>query len=193
MTDTERQMKKYLKRIGVGLILLICAILIWRCCLVADKSRYADLSPTDGLKAAYSSDGTDVFTVKIAAEMSDSGRFSAYGFYYIPDAGEVQLALRWNDSTYKNMAAEPGTDLTFVLKNETSGEQFDVSFSESYHSTFYNYRRAVVKGISISDTDEIKLYLMHGDGTEADSMYIKHAEQSLEKYTIPNNILKELQ
>ena len=186
-------MKKILKRVGIGIIFLLCLILIWRCCLVADKSKYADLFPTEGLKTAYSSGNAAVYTVKIAAEMSDSGRFSAYGFYYVPETHEVQLALRWNDSTYKAMSADPGTDLRFALSNETTGEQFDVSFSETSHSTFYNYRRAAVTGITISEGDEIKLSLLHGDGLEADSMIIKHAEQEMEGYTIPNSVINKLQ
>ncbi|MBQ7599433.1 MAG: hypothetical protein IJU57_02035 [Clostridia bacterium] len=186
-------MKKILKRVGIGVIFLLCLILIWRCCLVADKSKFSDLVLTDGLRSAYSGDNADVLTVQVAAEMSDSGRFAAYGFYYIPAAREVQLALRWNDSTYKAMAADPGTDLIFRMENETTGDQFDVTFSDSAHSTFYNYRRAVVHGITISEGDQIKLSLLHGDGSEADSMVIKHAEQEIKEYKIPSGLVKELQ
>ena len=94
-------MEKFVKNFATFILLAVCGIFVIRCFMVADKSAFAKPAATDLLKSAYSDGESVTYSVKMHKEISEDGYFSAYGFYYTPEVGEVQLAVRWNDSVYE--------------------------------------------------------------------------------------------
>ena len=116
-------MEKFVKTFASVIIFSICAVFIIRCIMVADKSTFSGLTVTDGMTAVYTEDGAADFvnTVEVVREIADDGYFSAYGFYYIPSAGQAQVGVRWNDSVYGYTDMAEGTEFEFELLNETTG------------------------------------------------------------------------
>lgn len=184
-------MGKKILRIGTAIIFILCALLIWRSCMVADKSTFSKPIATDALIAAYEDGDSKILTVKISAEISDDGYFTAYAFYYNPESGEAQFAVRWNDSVYEYTDMEAGYEYSFYLLNETTGETYPVSAIESKKNLFYNYRRMVSSGVKVEEDEKLVLVMELRDEYTS-TIVIKHAEQQFKEYKLPNKLKKEL-
>ncbi len=184
-------MLKFIKKAGTAIVLILCAMFILRCCMVADRSVFSKLIPTDALRTAYSDGKSFTQTVKISSEMSERGYFSAYGFYYNEESGEVQLALRWNDSAYGYTDTAEGAEFSFILRNITTGEEYPVEIVDSEKRSIYNYRKAVSQGVKIGETDRFAAVMLLRDGHE-DKITIKWEEQPMTEYKIKSGVMKEL-
>lgn len=186
-------MEKFVKYTATAILFIICGMFIFRCCMVADKSTFDDLTATPGLTSALSDGETTVYTVaRVEREISESGYFCAYGFYWIPESGEVQCAVRWNDSAYEYTGMAEGTDYTFHLLNETTGETFPCEAVESEKNGIYNFRRLITSGVNLTETERLTVVMELRDGY-TDTQIIKFAEQPVKEYKIPASLLKEIQ
>ncbi len=184
-------MVKFVKRAGAAIVLTLCALFIIRCFMVADKSAFSTLIPTDALRTAYADGESVMQSVKISSEMSERGYFSAYGFYYNEESGEVQLALRWNDSAYGYTDTAEDAEFTFVLRNVTTGEEYPVEIVDSKKKSIYNYRKALSYGVKIGEGDKFTAVMLLRDGHE-DSITIKWEEQPMVEYKVKSGVMKEL-
>ncbi len=184
-------MVKFVKKAGAAIVLILCALFILRCCMVADKSVFSKLIPTDALKSAYSDGESVMQTIKISSEMSERGYFSAYGFYYNEESGEVQLALRWNDSAYGYTDTAEGAEFDFILRNITTGEEYPVEIVDSKKRSIYNYRKILSDGVKIGAGDRLAAVMLLRDGYE-DSITIKWEEQPMVEYKVKSGVMKEL-
>lgn len=184
-------MGKIFWRITTAVILIFCGLIIWRCCIAADKSKFSDLTVTDSLTQAYSDGESVIYTVKVAAELADDGYFTTYGFFYNPESSEVQLAVRWNDSVYEYTDMEEGHEYSFYLLNETTGEKYPATAVDSARATMYNYRKLIAPGVKLENEEKLVIVMELRDGYES-SMVIKHAEQPFEAYKLPKKLAEEL-
>lgn len=177
-------MEKIIKRIATAIVLIIGGMFVLRCCMVADKTVLKNLAPTDAIASLYSADASiDVKTVKVEQEIAEDGYFSAYAFYYIPEASEAQLTVRWNDSVYKYTDMEKGAEFSFYLLNESTGEKYPMETIQSKKRSIYNYRKLVADGVVIGDSDTITVVMELRDGFES-THYVRHAEQPLKDYKL---------
>ena len=184
-------MEKVVKTIGVIIVLSLCGMFVIRCILVADKSAFSSPSATDALKSAYADGESLTYTVEISPEMAEDGYFSAYGFYYNVESGEVQFAVRWNNSVYDYTDMEKGYEYTFLLRNETTGEEYAAVSFDSTEKFMYNYRHLKAEGVSIGENDEVTAIMELRDGFESRQV-IKYGEQPMEEYKIKSGFKKEL-
>lgn len=184
-------MGKIILRIGTIIIFILCALLIWRSCMVADKSTFNKPVATEALTAAYLDGDSEMLTVKVSAELADDGYFTAYAFYYNPESGEAQFAVRWNDSVYEYTDMEEGHEYSFYLLNETTGEKYPVTAIESKKNLFYNYRRMVSRGVKVENDEKLVLVMELRDEYTS-TIVIKHAEQPFTEYKLPAKLKKEL-
>ena len=178
-------MEKFVKTFASVIIFSICAVFIIRCIMVADKSTFSDLTVTDGMTAVYTEDGAADFvnTVEVVREIADDGYFSAYGFYYIPSAGQVQVGVRWNDSVYGYTDMAEGTEFEFELLNETTGISYPAKTVESEKKTIYNYRKLIIDGAEIGETDQVSVVMKLRDGFTS-TQVVRFAEQVWENYKL---------
>jgi len=177
-------MKKFVKIFAYVIIFTLCASFIIRCIMVADKSPFAKPVMTDEMIAAYTEEDVGfIQTVDVAPEMSESGYFCAYGFYYVPTVGQAQLAVRWNDSAYKYTDVTPGTEFAFELVNETTGERYPCRAVEEKERTLYNFRRLIADGAVFGPDDEIAVVMSIRDGY-TDRQIVCYAEQPMEEYEL---------
>jgi len=186
-------MKKFVKIFAYIIIFTLCGAFILRCFLVADKSLFSKLSVTEEMKAAYTEEGAGDFvkTVDISAEISEDGYFCAYGFYYIPSVNQAQLAVRWNDSVYGYTDMEEGTEFSFLLLNETTGESYPCEAVDAKEKYMYNFRKLVAKDVSFGPDDQIVAVMLLRDGFTSKQV-ICYAEQPLEDHKLSSGEKKLL-
>ena len=183
-------MEKFVKYTATAILFILCGMFVFRCCLVADKSTFSDLTATDGLTAALADGETTVYTVnRVEREISESGYFCAYAFYWIPETGEIQCTVRWNDSAYEYTSMEEGYEYTFHLLNETTGEIYPCTAIGSEKNSIYNFRKLVAEGASVTDTERLTVVMELRDGY-TDTQILKFAEQPMKEYKIPGKLLK---
>lgn len=184
-------MGKIIKNTAVAIMFILCALLIFRCCLASDKSVFENLTVTDSLKSAFADGESVIYTAHQYDELSKDGYFSAYAFYYNPESGEAQLAVRWNDSVYEYTDMDEGHEYAFHLLNETTGEIYPAEAIDSKERAMYNYRKLIVPGVVIGETDQITAVMELRDGFES-TQVMKYGEQELEKYKVKGKLLDEL-
>ena len=111
------------------LLCLICGILIWRMCSSGDPEAVKYLMGNEVLFDAYEKHGDDLV---VQYQMQDTittaeynrGYFSVTQYVFIPEAKQVQLVFRYNNSTIKNLARDYPELAEIPDKSE---ELFDVT------------------------------------------------------------------
>ena len=184
-------MGKIISRVATAIILAICALFVARCIIMADKSTFSKPIATDELREAYADGDLQLLTAETYRENSVEGYFSAYGFYYEPTSGEVQFAVRWNDSAYEYTGMSPLVDFTFHLGNNTTGETFPAVSVDTDKKFMYNYRKMIADGVVVGENDEIEVVMELRDGYES-TQVIKYAEQPFEEYKISGKLKKQI-
>ena len=185
-------MENIVKKTATAIVLILCLMFIVRCCMAADKSVFSALTPTDSLCCAWHNGDADVKTVKVEREIADDGYFAAYAFYYCPASGEVQFAVRWNESVYEYTDMEPGHEFSFHLLNETTGETYPAVCLDEDSRAMYSYRKLAAYGVSCADDEQLTAVMELRDGYES-TQVLKFAEQPYQEYKIPRKIRKQLE
>ena len=119
---------KLLKFAVFCLLATVIVILIWRLFTTSIPESLQPLIPNDRLKAAYSQKGDNLYIFEqeydtITRGDNNAGYFSIEQARFIPDANQVQVIFRYNDSTIKHLA----TDYELDEKPSRELEHFDVS------------------------------------------------------------------
>ena len=110
------------------LLVLICGILGWRLCSSGDPEEVKYLINNPALQEAYDEHGKNL---TLQYQMQDTittaeynrGYFSVTQYVFIPEAHQVQLVFRYNNSTIKNLARDYGLEKI----PDKSEELFDVT------------------------------------------------------------------
>ncbi len=110
------------------LLCLICGILIWRMCSSGDPEQVKYLMGNEALYEAYEKHGNDLVLQyqnqdTITTAERNRGYFSITQYVFIPEAKQVQLVFRYNNSTIKHLAEDYG----LAAVPDKSEELFDVT------------------------------------------------------------------
>ena len=184
-------MKKFLKIFATVIVFTIIGLFILRCCMVTDRSFGKRPAVTDALKSAFADGESVIYVHDQTAEISSDGYFSAFNMFYNPESGESQLSVRWNNSAYSYTDTEPGTEFSFRLVNETTGEEYPCTAIESKKLAFYNYRRLTAENTKIESSDQVYV-IMEVNGEYESKQVVKYDGQGFKEYKIPSRILKNL-
>lgn len=212
------KMAKWFKFAIKVIVVALCILLVWRVMFAESKSTLGDLLPTKATAELYAADGAlNVLTNKVADEISESGYFSVYGVFYTPDTGELQVTVRYNDST----TASLGNIGFFAYTVDTSGDpvQTDengtedtavstVRLHEGYpigevlapesmgteKKLFYNYEKLLFSGIEIGENTNVIISLCtDGDPEKEEAVIAAHfAEQEMKTYKLSRDEKKAL-
>lgn len=118
-----------LRGLFTALIFFVCAFLLWRVFFSSKLPREMKrLAPNAALAAAYAEHGEDLelFTQEQATVTRgerDAGYFGVPRCVFIPQADQVQLVFRYNNSTLKHLQA----DFNLSERPERGVELFDVT------------------------------------------------------------------
>ncbi len=110
------------------LLCVICGIIVWRMCSSGDPEQVKYLMGNDALYEAYEKNGNDLV---LQYQMQDTittaeynrGYFSVTQYVFIPEAKQVQLVFRYNNSTIKHLAE----DYELEAIPDKSEDLFDVT------------------------------------------------------------------
>ncbi len=193
--DTESNKKISVGRVvriaATSVVFLVIGLFIIRCCMVADKSRFSSLEATDAVRSAFSDGESTVYTVKVESEMAEDGYFAAYGFYYLPESGEVQFAVRWNRSVYRYTDMPEDHEFSFYLLNETTGQICPAVSAGSDSMSIYQYRKMLAEGVELGEEEQLTAVMVLRDGFESRQV-LKYAEQKWTEYTPKAKLLEEM-
>ena len=203
--------KKWIKRIIKGFVALACIALIWRVIFAGSEVTLDEFIPTRATAESYSLNGDlKIMTNDVADEISEGGYFSAYCFFYSPETKEVQVTVRYNNSTLDKLG-----DVDFYLYTvDVSGEPNDAAadsivdadgnviklhqgypmsdvlspldeYTQTDEVLFYNYEKLVFEGVEVSEGTNVILRLCKAGETEELAVIVAHfAEQPLEVYEL---------
>ena len=162
------------------LLCVISGILLWRVFSSGDPKEIKYLMGNDALYDAYEKSGNDLV---LQYQMQDTitlaeynrGYFSVTQYVFIPEAKQVQLVFRYNNSTIKNVARDYGLetipdkseelfDLTLVTTtdltpdNREDNQNNDALAMERYYpsaatrteTSLYTYYRFVFDNIEVT-------------------------------------------
>lgn len=195
---------KIIKTVLLAAVVAIVVFLLWRIFTFNSVSVLGDITPTENAREAYASGNPDAFmTNKIHDRISGNeegadGYFSAFSFVYIPEAKEVQVTVRVNDSTSEKLALPslmPYFYLKFNENGDDTGEIRECSYFEDEHKLMYSYRRLVFEDVEITDITNLIICLSDTGETDAcvSELVIHFQEQPLEKYKLSGGEKKSLE
>ncbi|MBE6534931.1 MAG: hypothetical protein E7678_08235 [Ruminococcaceae bacterium] len=110
------------------IVLVVCVFMLWRVFSTKTPKELDRLTPNEKLLSVYSEQGESMYMFKqnqdiITRAEYNSGYFAIPDYTFIPDANQLQLVFRYNNSTLKSVSADKG--LSEVLDRD--GDYFDVS------------------------------------------------------------------
>lgn len=122
----------------VAIIAGLIGLLVWRIVSSGTPSALDAMIPNDRLAAAYEEYGSDLYMFKqdhksITTAERNYGYFAITDYYIIPEANQIQLVFRYNNSTIRALAEDyklsevPSTsaklyDLTLVIQTDLTPE-----------------------------------------------------------------------
>lgn len=207
-------MGKIFKTIIVVGVFIVCAMFILRIAL-ADyyPARAKAILDNEALESAYSENGGLPPRAYLQEPVTpydnkEKAHFFFNFFVYIPDADQVQLTLRYNNSTLEDLKKDMELDaipegdtdeLRFYLR-DASGQVYPCIEENYSEFLIYNYRRLVFDGVTLALNDTeigsagyFYLDVYYGDAdVENDvpygSMLVFVPEKPVKDYTLPATI-----
>ncbi|MBO5904421.1 MAG: hypothetical protein J6Q64_03495 [Clostridia bacterium] len=157
-------------------VIIVNAIMLWRVLFSGDPAKIQRLTVNDSLREAYE-DGQLLLETQEQRTLTSNGLFAVRQCIFIPEANQIQIVVRYNNSTLRKLAQDYGLESV----PEKTDELFDVSIvktidktpmditdntdpealsEERYHPTgepetaykrLYSYRRYVFENVSRED------------------------------------------
>ena len=167
---------KILKLLFLLLIISTFAILIWRMNISNTPKSMKPLTPNDTLMSAYSENGGKLSAfeqkhITVTKDLKCYGYFAVNSVIFIPEANQVQIVFKYNNSTIKHLKDDYGVnplpdrdseiyDLSLVVSvfNSAKKDEADVTKQRisptsvtTESNLLYNFRKFVFDGVP---TDE---------------------------------------
>lgn len=182
------------KAIVVAFVAIFNGLFILRCCVAADQSHLDTIIPTDALRTAYADGSIEILTHEVVAEISENGYMSCYAFTWSPEAREVQITIRYNNSVFEYNDIPADGTLTFTLTDSVTETEYTPSYIEEDSFWMYNYRRLVFSDVDVSETSDLVVHMYYGSA-EITSDTIHYADQNVvnEPYKLSGKEKKSLE
>ena len=108
---TPRIIGRIVRAMAVLLVFSVCGVLLWRVFSSGDPDSMKVLTVNEHTYAAYEEHGDSLLLQyqnqdTITRGESNAGYFSVTQYVFIPQANQVQLVFRYNNSTIKNLARD---------------------------------------------------------------------------------------
>ena len=169
---------KGLKALFFLLILIINVLVLWRVLFSGDPSSVKPIMANENTMGAYKENGGKLaLYTQEQRTISSSGKFSVTDCVFIPEAKQIQITVRYNNSTLKYLAEDYGLnevpdrktdvfDVTLVktldLTPDNPDDNLDPEKLEevryypsdevlSAYKTLYSYRKYIFDGITHED------------------------------------------
>lgn len=163
-------------------IVSVCAMVLFR--ILSQKyypSEMKELAFNQVLSEHYREKDGDikVYTQKIRAPYDDpdEGNFFSSHLYLIPEIGQLQVTLRYNDGRFAALQEKYGTkalpnDTAFIFRLQSSdGTAYELSDVKRDEALMYNYRKLTFDGVKIPLPKECEI-TQGENGREQGSVYM---------------------
>ena len=112
------------------IVFSVIAIILWRIFSSGDPKSVDTITPNDKLCEAYEEHGDELYMFRqeqrsITSAKDNYGYFSVTNCVFIPEANQIQIVVRYNNSTIRSLAEDKALP-EVPLRDE---ELFDVSLS----------------------------------------------------------------
>ncbi len=181
-----RNVGRILKYCGFTIVFAVCGILLWRIFSSGDPKSVTTLMVSDATYEAYEKQGDELYMYHQNQQDLTRGEDN-YGFFgvtnvtFIPEARQLQIVFRYNNSTLKNVAelleidhvhdrADDVFDISVLINTDKTPDRTDdnaynakdypESVSEKRYfpsqvktetKNVYNYRKYIFENISVDD------------------------------------------
>ncbi len=199
MSKTGKIISKSFKALIYLVVVIVNAIVLWRVLFSGDPSSIKPILANEHTVAAYEQHGKNLkIHVQEQRTISSSGKFSVTDCVFIPEAKQIQITVRYNNSTLKHLKNDYALstvpdrknelfDITIVKttdltpdnpndntdKSTLSEQRFHPSGeAKSAYKTLYSYRKFIFDGITYEDAV----------GMFVDIYYIEDADYSHPPY-----------
>lgn len=172
-------------------VAIVNIIILWRVIFSDDiPSKIEPLYPTDTLRAAYAEHGDDLILqyqkhqLTLSYDKGSEGYFGVPQYVFIPQANQVQVVFRYNNSTIKNLATDYNLseipsksdtlfDVTLLKVTDLTPDHADdqndpntlekVRYKPDYvkrdTTSLYTYYRFVFEGVTIDESAISSVFL----------------------------------
>lgn len=168
-----RTIGKIFRLLLVLLILVVVSILAWRIFSSESYDLANGIQPNEALNAAYAEHGDDLIlqyqnqNPSITRGEKNYGYFSVVSCVFIPQANQVQLVVRYNNSTLLHLQqdynlpeipdrTEDQYDVSIVLANSATGEKTRLHPTGEpirENTRLYTYRRFTFENVTFDERD----------------------------------------
>ncbi len=166
-------------------LLFVNGAIILRVCMYNDPKKIENLAATPRVREAYDAfDGNlTINTQQIYDMYTIDGHFYSTAFYYIAEAEEIQVAVRYNVHALEGFFTENGFDseptaeqireneyFAFRLK-DSYGNYYDPTFKESSSRFMYVYKKLAFDGIKVLNGKfDIEIYPIYNGTPDYDTV-----------------------
>ena len=117
-----------IKFAAASVVAAVIIILLWRIISSGTPRALDAMLPNERLAAAYQTHGNDLYIFKqghksVTTAERNYGYFGITDYYIIPDANQIQLVFRYNNSTIRSLAE----DYSLAEVPSVEAELFDLS------------------------------------------------------------------
>ncbi len=178
MARTGKIISGSIKALFYLIIIIINVIVLWRVLFSGDPREIKPLIANEALKEAYLEHGDKLrLEAQELRTISSSGKFSVTDCVFIPEAKQIQVTVRYNNSTVKGLKGDFGLsempsredelfDVTIVkttdLTPDNTEDNLDrVKLSEERfypsgeakeaYKTLYSYRKYIFENVTYED------------------------------------------
>lgn len=198
-----RNTGRLIKYCALTVVFFVCAVLIWRIASSGDPQSMKTILVSESTYEAYVEGGEQLQMFYQSQQPITRGEDN-YGFFsvtwvaFIPEADQLQIVFRYNNSTLKNVAKLVGTDyvhgrdedvfdVSVVVNtdltpdresdNAYNADEYPEAVSEkryfptqvvSEQKNVYNYRKYIFEGISIDELSLAVFVDIYYNGVGAD-------------------------
>ena len=153
--------KNVLKLIAVLIIITVYTLLLGRMFLAKDRGIMDKYLPTEEF-LSIASENTQILTQNINYTMDENGYYRISNLVYIPETGELQINVRYNNSTidvlnerYSDSSDKEEPFCYELIDNNNNSYSFGGYIAKN--NMIYNFRKLLFKGIDFESVE--RLYL----------------------------------
>lgn len=193
MSKTTKIIGKSLKAIFYLIVVVINVIVLWRVLFSGDPSSIKPILANEQTVAAYEEQGNSLkLYVQKQKVLTDSGRFAVTDCVFIPEANQIQVTVRYNNSTLRYLAEDyelseiPDRkteifDITIVKTTDLTPDDPDDNLDENAlkeerfypseepktaYKSLYSYRKFIFDDITWDDAVGLFVDIYYNDDIE---------------------------
>ena len=163
-----------LKAIGILIIVSVFATIFIRLQLWKTPKEFRDFAWTDEALAKYTENGgLTVGLQEPYTEFDENGYYHISDVSFAPDAGEIQLTVRYNSRSTINKLMEvyglterpTGEVFVFILQDDDGNQYTSYRFA-ARSKPLSDFRRIIFDGVDFEGVENLYLYVYYGEDVD---------------------------